>query len=227
MPIAAATVPAQLECKDPAGIVAFHYNPKTLTLTKRTTWTPASSITPDPTSATRQVFKDMPPMTLSLEIFLDKWKTGGQTPAKTIAKLIEWANPTAKSPQGNPQPALVHFNWGVQGIIADIEWYFNQLSVKLMMFSASGEVTRATVSTTLQEFIKPRPKGNPTSGGIAGRRAHRVRLGDSLQSIAHAEYGRPGLWRALARANGIDDPLRVSAGTTILIPPRAEAENLV
>jgi nucleoid-associated protein YgaU len=47
--------------------------------------------------------------------------------------------------------------------------------------------------------------------------------GDTLQSIAYRELGRPAYWRAIAELNGIDDPLRMTAGTTLLIPSRADA----
>ena len=48
-------------------------------------------------------------------------------------------------------------------------------------------------------------------------------VGDTLQSVAFREYGRPTYWRAIAEANGIEDPLRLAAGTELLIPPRGEA----
>ena len=43
--------------------------------------------------------------------------------------------------------------------------------------------------------------------------------GDTLHSVAYAEYGNPGFWRVLAEANGVDDPLRIAPGTALLIPP--------
>ena len=46
--------------------------------------------------------------------------------------------------------------------------------------------------------------------------------GDSLASIAYREYGAPAYWRALAEANGIDDPLRLRPGTRLLVPPAEE-----
>ena len=42
--------------------------------------------------------------------------------------------------------------------------------------------------------------------------------GDSLASVAYAEYGDPTAWRAVARFNGIDDPLRCRPGTRLLLP---------
>ena len=51
---------------------------------------------------------------------------------------------------------------------------------------------------------------------------HRTIAGDTLASVAYAEYGDPTQWRALAAYNGIDDPMRVRTGTTLLLPPRTE-----
>jgi nucleoid-associated protein YgaU len=45
-----------------------------------------------------------------------------------------------------------------------------------------------------------------------------VRDGDSLQSVAHNAYGDPTLWRRIAEANGIDDPLSIPRGTVLSIP---------
>ena len=53
--------------------------------------------------------------------------------------------------------------------------------------------------------------GNPTTRGIDAISSHVVRDGDSLPSIAFAAYGDPTLWRTIAEANGIDDPLAAAA----------------
>jgi nucleoid-associated protein YgaU len=58
---------------------------------------------------------------------------------------------------------------------------------------------------------------------MPGHRTYRTVAGDTLQVIAYREYHRPGYWRALAETNGIDDPLRLRPGTTILIPPQTDA----
>ena len=46
--------------------------------------------------------------------------------------------------------------------------------------------------------------------------------GDSLASVAFAEYGDPTAWRALAAFNDIDDPLRVPTGSLLLLPTPEE-----
>ena len=45
-----------------------------------------------------------------------------------------------------------------------------------------------------------------------------VVAGDSLASIAYREYGDPTMWRPLAAFNGIDDPLRLRLGASLLLP---------
>ena len=47
--------------------------------------------------------------------------------------------------------------------------------------------------------------------------------GDTLQSVAYRELGKPTYWRAIAELNDIDDPMRLAPGTTLLIPSVADA----
>jgi len=84
----------------------------------------------------------------------------------------------------------------------------------------------ATVSLQAVPPPAPLPPTNPTSGGLATRRTRTVVEGDTLASIAYEEYRDPNKWRALAEANDIDDPMRVKAGTVLIVPDRREAENL-
>jgi nucleoid-associated protein YgaU len=46
-----------------------------------------------------------------------------------------------------------------------------------------------------------------------------VVAGDTLASVAYAEYGDPNGWRRLAEANDIDDPLRLRDGVVLHVPP--------
>jgi nucleoid-associated protein YgaU len=42
---------------------------------------------------------------------------------------------------------------------------------------------------------------------------------DSLWALAAREYGNPRYWRKIARHNGIENPRRLTAGTTVVLPP--------
>jgi nucleoid-associated protein YgaU len=81
---------------------------------------------------------------------------------------------------------------------------------------------RGTATVTLKEIAAEPAKQNPTSGGRAARRSHLLVSGDTLASVAYAEYGDPALWRVLAEANGVDDPMRLSPGVTLLVPAADE-----
>jgi nucleoid-associated protein YgaU len=47
-----------------------------------------------------------------------------------------------------------------------------------------------------------------------------VRRGDSLASIAAQVYDDPSAWRAIARANRIENPLAIAPGTKLTLPKR-------
>jgi len=52
-----------------------------------------------------------------------------------------------------------------------------------------------------------------------------VKRGQSLATIASAEYGDPRAWRIIADANGIENPLGLAPGTRLLLPARTVAWN--
>jgi nucleoid-associated protein YgaU len=53
---------------------------------------------------------------------------------------------------------------------------------------------------------------------MEGHGVHTVQDGDSLPSIAYRAYGDATRWRAIADANGIDNPLHVRRGTPLVVP---------
>jgi nucleoid-associated protein YgaU len=95
------------------------------------------------------------------------------------------------------------------------------LSIHYAMFHPNGEPMRAFVDIELMQAEATSPVGqaqNPTTRGSAGLRAHIVQGEDSLQSIAYESYRDPTLWRTIAEANDINDPLRIKRGTSLTIP---------
>jgi nucleoid-associated protein YgaU len=107
-----------------------------------------------------------------------------------------------------------------------MKFYLESVTATYTMFSIDGTPIRATCDITLIEWSNPASRQNPTSGGLPGMETHVLIDGETLHSVAWARYGEAGFWRALADFNGIDDPLRVEPGTTLLIPPRREAAAL-
>jgi hypothetical protein len=59
---------------------------------------------------------------------------------------------------------------------------------------------------------------NDLSWGVHEKTGGEV-AGESLPALAYRYYGDPGLWRLIARANNITNPLRILTGTLLQIPP--------
>jgi len=116
-------------------------------------------------------------------------------------------------------PTLI-FSWGPM----TYEVCLINANINYVRFTDSGEPIRAKVNITMQEqpSLLAILSTNPTSGGLPGRRQHVVSSGDSLQSIANANYGSPNRWRAVADANGIDDPTRLRPGQVVYLPNPGE-----
>ena len=112
-------------------------------------------------------------------------------------------------------PPLCKFVWGTLQFKGIVE----KVSQKYTMFLDSGIPVRATLNVTFRavQSIKEQFKHIPRQS--ADRTKQRtVKQGDQLWQIAAEEYEDPGLWREIARANGIADPKRLEPGTVIKIP---------
>ncbi|MCW2777664.1 MAG: peptidase [Frankiales bacterium] len=135
--------------------------------------------------------------------------------ADTVQQVFDWLEPTPESVQRKaPSPPLLALSWGKHWFDVVLE----SASAQFTMFAADGTPTRAEVTLQLREVPLPEKRQNPTSGSLVGRRSHQVVSGDSLHSIATAEYGDPRHWRDLAVANGLDDPMALRPGSRLLLP---------
>jgi nucleoid-associated protein YgaU len=115
-------------------------------------------------------------------------------------------------------PQFIEFSWGSVTLpkAAPVS-----ITIRYALFRPNGEPIRAFVDLELAQAEDTNPPGkaqNPTTRAITGLRAHTVRDGDSLPSIAYGAYGDATRWRAIAEANGIDNPLRLRRGSELTIP---------
>jgi nucleoid-associated protein YgaU len=121
------------------------------------------------------------------------------------------------SGKNSGRPPTIEFGWGSTTTFKAV---CDSLSVQFTLFRPNGTPVRAKAKISLLQAEATVGKGpqNPTTRGTAGLSTHVVRDGDSLQSVAHNAYGDPTLWRRIAEANGIDDPLSIPRGTVLSIP---------
>ncbi len=163
-------------------------------------------------------------LTLTTQLFFDDFASmqGDVTPK--ITTLLSWTHPTEASlDRQRPCPPLVSFRWGGNPQIADFSGYLKSVTVNYTIFRKDGTPVQAKVDIAIEGQPETIGGQNPTSHAANTRRVHAMIEGDTLQSVAFRELGRASYWRAIAVLNGIDDPLRVPAGTVLLIPSPADA----
>ena len=198
--------------------VTFQFNPKEYSVQKSASW--ESKPAKGAKKAATPEYKGAEPRSMTVEVFLDA--TGStDAPAgglsKDIETLFDCCTPLPETlAKDKPSPPWVLFGWGDT---VSFEAFVKSVSVKYTLFKPDGTPIRATASLTLQEIPRESGRQNPTSGGVGAHATHTVVAGDTLASIAYTEYGDARLWRALADANGVDDPARLRTGTSLLVPP--------
>ena len=200
------------------GTIKFQFNPKEVTIAKSAKWEHKPS-----RSAKRSAppqFTGADPSKLTLEMFFDATGKHDGSVVAAVEMLLSCCVPTEKTVNTDkPVTPLVVFTWGK---ITSFPAFITQVSAKYTLFAPDGTPIRATCSVSMEEMPGEPLKQNPTSGSLAVRRMHRMVVGDSLASVAYAEYGDPTLWRHLADFNRIDDPLRIPLGSVVLIPAADE-----
>lgn len=175
--------------------------------------------------------------TLSMELFFDTYETREDVRDFTgpVVRLLD------KLPQTQAPPILL-FSLGrfqFQCVLASAAQRFT-------MFLRDGTPVRSTLSVQLQEYVRIDVQvtrglfiGSPTvsaavnaavaavrasAGGTAGATTvHVVAAGDTLSGLAAAYLGDPALWRDIARANLIIDPLGIAVGQTLVIPGKGQS----
>jgi nucleoid-associated protein YgaU len=207
------------------GKLVCKFNPKELTISQSARL-PAPP-NPAATGGTPAAdYRGANAQTISMDLLFDEWEAVAGDVTPLVDMLLSWtlpvAVPTAEEPS---EPPWVEFRWG-KALFGT--FHLKQASVKYTMFRKNGTPVRALATVTLQKIATegPPPPTNPTSRGAPGWRTRMVLEGETLHSIAFQAYGHPKFWRGLADFNGIDDPLRVGVGSTLLIPPRSDVNGL-
>lgn len=204
------------------GSIPFQFNPKELSITKSAKWGRESSR--DAKKSAPVEFTGADPCKLTLEMFLDSSDRQDGSVVAAVEKLLTCCVPTEVSlGRQKAMPPLVTLQWGE---VSSFLGFVTSVTVKYSRFAADGTPIRATCGISIEEMPGDEggtpPGTNPTSGGSGVVDVHTMIAGDTLASLAYLEYDDAANWRQLASYNGIDDPLRVPVGTTVLLPRPAE-----
>jgi Contractile injection system tube protein len=208
----------------PGGTIArvpFQFNPNRLSLTKSTEWRRKPARMAE--SSAMPEFVGSGPRSLSFEMFLDATAKHDNSVERQIEQLMKACVPTPKSLRSNkPASPWVRFDWGTAKTTS-FDGVLSSFSVSYTLFDVDGTPLRATCSLSIEEATVDVPGQNPTSGAREATRTHRVVIGDSLPQIAWQEYGDATAWRVIAEANDVDDPLRLTPGSELLVPAFGES----
>lgn len=212
------------EQDDPERVVAFKYNPETVSLSREPKIAEVPTPNPDGTKVEAKPMVKGGGLTL---IQIDTLVLDGASVAGDCAKLLDWTEASKPSPAANPELPKLILSWGDLGTAfgfpsGEIVVNLAYLHVTCDRFTPTGKPIRAKVTLHCRTCESAPGKTNPSSGGIEGRRSHTLIAGETLQHVAAASYGTPAAWRAVAAANGIADPLSVPPGTVIYLPASTE-----
>jgi Contractile injection system tube protein/LysM domain len=188
------------------------FNPQSYTVTKTNVWNfkPSTGVDlPD------GEFGGGLPQRINLSLLLDVSLLGADQSVKDQADKLFKMMESGGGGGGGGAPSKITFQWGSVNLPKAVPV---SLTVQYILFHPNGEPIRATVDLELAQGEKAQKGQNPTTRSIGGIQVHTVRDGDSLTSIAYDAYGDPTRWRAIAEANGIDDPMRLHRGRELNIP---------
>jgi nucleoid-associated protein YgaU len=112
-------------------------------------------------------------------------------------------------------PPILRFVWAE----LDFRCVLARASQKFIMFWNDGTPVRARITATFNEYVdleREAKKINRQSADVT--KVHTVMEGETLVSIAARRYENPQLWRPIAIANDLDDPLALRTGQSLRIP---------
>ncbi|HUC33014.1 MAG TPA: LysM peptidoglycan-binding domain-containing protein [Ilumatobacteraceae bacterium] len=197
------------------------FNPATFAFSASNSWT--DDKVPGKGAPTQR-FSGGQSGTYSLTLVFDTTTTGKTVTSYTnqLLKLMEIDEslPDYDSERGNGRPQWVTFNWGEH--IHTFQSVITSLTVTFTYFSSDGTPLRASVDVQCKQYVEDPnwTRQNPTSGTPHPHRTHVISPGDTLDRIAARHYADSTLWRLIATANSIADPLALQPGAILVIPER-------
>jgi nucleoid-associated protein YgaU len=196
------------------------FNPNRLTVSRSAKWEDQKSAKRDNPELQ---FTGADPSTLTIDLFFDTYDTPDkvkQSVRKYTARLLHLA--TVEKHGDKHRPPVCQLTWGQQAVF--FQGVLTQLETQFTLFMDDGTPVRATNKCTFKQWrsnVADLKKQDLMSSDVA--KVWRVKQGQTLAGIAAVEYGDPREWRAIAEANGMDDPLAMVPGRMLVLPARQVA----
>jgi nucleoid-associated protein YgaU len=189
------------------------FNPNKLSFSRSVTW---ESQTGAGGEFEDLVYQSSQPETLAIDLFFD---TYGDQPAATSAGVVGYTEAVAQLARVDRElhrPPICTLQWGKFQIFRGVLTSLNQT---FTLFLADGTPVRATLGCSFKRYRSSDEAMKTIDFHSADvPKTHTVRRGDTLSSIAARHYNDPGLWRHIARANGISNPRVLTPGQVLRVP---------
>jgi nucleoid-associated protein YgaU len=197
------------------------FNPATITQVLQAHWTES----PNQTSHTQFLnFADWPLDTLDIDLYFDTTEPVGSGASTSgpedVRKYTSIIIGLTRLKQSLHRPPLCQLAWGD----ADPDgrpWFVGvatRVTQTFSYFDPKGTPLRAKLSCSFKQWLTSKPSATQEHHSTDVYKSHVVKRGDSLSSIAKEKLHDATLWRPIALANGITDPLDLHPGRTLRIP---------
>lgn len=216
--LAPAKIYAATKEGSPLGTVSVdcHFNPHEYTVTKANSYSEEPKNKSDVPLAE---FKKAGAQKLKLSLLFDTYEEEKDVSEVTsdLWKLMEVKTRKEGDETKKIPPPHVAFEWKGFKFVSVI----TNMTQKFTLFNMNGTPVRAKVDITFLQDQDPGKHGNqnPTSGGGPIEQVHKVIGADRLDVIAAQVYGDATKWRMIAERNGITNPLNLTQGALLAIPP--------
>jgi hypothetical protein len=169
--------------------------------------------------------------TLSLDLFFDTTDEGMGARATSVTEKTDLIYELVKIDPDAHAPPVCEFFWHDKFPGTDVAHVGNQrrssfkciverVQQRFTLFSPEGVPLRATLTVTLREYKTLDQQLQQLNLNSPDRtHSHVLQRGETLAAVSGRYYRRPGAWRQIADANGIDDPRRIEPGVFLSVPP--------
>ncbi|MEZ4731294.1 MAG: LysM peptidoglycan-binding domain-containing protein [Caldilineaceae bacterium] len=152
--------------------------------------------------------------TLQMELFFDTYELQHDTRLRDVRNHTGRITRLMEKDSITQAPPLLLFAWGTFQFKCVLE----SASQRFIMFARDGTPVRARLTVTLKEYEQIEVE--IAQGLFIGPPSVRNLLeGETLAKLAYEYLGDPGAWREIAELNGIDDPINLTIGMPLIIPP--------
>ena len=167
------------------------------------------------TPSSRMNFKKVKPGDMSLVFFIDGTGANGR-PLDVQKKIEEFQTVTGYNGKIH-RPNYLKVAWGSLTVKRCV---LKSTSIAYKMFRPDGVPLRAVITAAFADNSDDNTRvamAQDESPDLTHVRL--IKAGDSLPALCQSIYGNPGLYMAVAEANGIDDFRNLAPGTRLFFPP--------